>query len=85
MNDITTVKRVTDCELIVRHLKSGKPITQDEAKDKYGVRRLAARIFDLREEYGENQIITIRKSSKGDSYAEYYWNFKFSRHQQTLF
>ena len=85
MSDITVMKRVTDCEAVMRHLMTGKSLTQDEAKDLYGIRRLSARIFDLREEYGEGQIITITRRSKGDKFAEYHWNFKHNKSQPTLF
>ena len=85
MSDITVMKRVTDCEAVMRHLMTGKSLTQDEAKDLYGIRRLSARIFDLREEFGEGQIITITKRSQGDKYAEYHWNFNHSKHQLNLF
>lgn len=42
----------TDCstqnEMVLRHLKAGKPITPQVAIDKYRIYRLAARIKDCR-------------------------------------
>jgi hypothetical protein len=39
----------TQVERILKHLKSGKSITARQARDLYGVDRLAARIHDLRD------------------------------------
>ena len=38
----------TDCELILMHIKKYGSITHDEAAG-YGIKRLAARIYDLRD------------------------------------
>lgn len=37
----------SQCDEILAHLESGKPITQGEAYRLYGVSRLGARIWDL--------------------------------------
>ena len=37
----------TQCDEILAHLESGKPITQREALSLYGVARLGARIWEL--------------------------------------
>lgn len=42
----------TQRALVLRHLKSGRTLTQDEAQALYGVRRLAARISELRNNFG---------------------------------
>ncbi|RKJ75659.1 MULTISPECIES: helix-turn-helix domain-containing protein [unclassified Pyramidobacter] len=42
----------TQRALVLRHLKSGRTLTQDEAQALYGVRRLAARISELRNDFG---------------------------------
>lgn len=45
---IDGLRRSTQCESIISHLKSGRTITQSEALDLYGIERLASRISDLR-------------------------------------
>lgn len=37
-------------EIILRHLKRYAGINDDIARDKYGIRRLSGRIFDLRDD-----------------------------------
>ena len=56
---------------ILRHLKAGKSITQDEARRKFGSSRLAARVYDLiclditmPELDGIEVLKTIRKKEK---------------------
>ena len=39
----------TQCERLLEHLKLGLPLTHRKAEIGYGVQRLAARIFDLRQ------------------------------------
>lgn len=39
----------TDCELILMHIKKYGSITHDEAEAEYGIKRLSARIWDLRD------------------------------------
>ena len=43
------MKPEAQCKLILRHLKSGHKITPLEALRKYGIGRLAARCWDLRQ------------------------------------
>jgi hypothetical protein len=38
---------MTQNDLVLKHLKSGKPINPLEALQKYGIFRLGARIYDL--------------------------------------
>lgn len=44
----TVKKPQTQCEVILKHLKTHKGITVYDAINKYGVLRLSAVIFDLR-------------------------------------
>lgn len=41
--------KTTQCERILRHLKDFGSISDDEAGGMYGIRRLASRIYDLRQ------------------------------------
>ena len=41
---------LTQTEKVFNFLKSGKTLTSAQAENKWGVQRLSARIFDLREE-----------------------------------
>ena len=41
-------EKTTQKKVVLKHLQSGKEITQLEATQKYGVLRLGAIIFDLR-------------------------------------
>ena len=40
--------KTTQCDRILRHLKDFGSISDNEAGDMYGIRRLASRIYDLR-------------------------------------
>ena len=51
-------KRLSQYDVVLEHLKSGKEISQLEATEKYGILRLGAIIFELRKDY---PIITIMK------------------------
>ena len=51
----TTKKPKTQCDDVLRHLKTHKGITTYDAINKYGILRLSARIFTLRER-GHNII-----------------------------
>ena len=56
--------------MVLDHLRNG-PITPIEALHRYGCFRLAARIYDLRQD--GHQIITMRVlNDQGNSYAEYH-------------
>jgi Helix-turn-helix domain len=56
--------------MVFEHLRSAA-ITPREALDLYGIFRLAARVFDLRQ--AGHEIITLRvRNSEGNSYAEYH-------------
>ena len=43
---------MTQCERIKAHLTTYGHITDNEARDRYGINRLAARISDLRHHHG---------------------------------
>jgi len=51
---------MSQCNRILNWLKSGKPLTHDDAKHLFGCNRLAARIKDLRLQ-GHNIITQIIK------------------------
>lgn len=73
-------KRTTDREVVKNHLKSGKSLTSLQAIKDYGIMRLASRICDLRKEYGDGQILSIKVISReGERYAEYFWDFEHPR------
>ena len=54
----------THCRLILKHLSSGKHITQMEALKKFGCMRLGARIFDLKEQGYNIKTTMISKNNK---------------------
>ena len=55
---------------ILKHLKLGKTISPLEAMGVFGVYRLAARIFELRQD-GHEIVKTIKDDGQGRTYAEY--------------
>ena len=58
-------------ELLLAHLKSGRSITPLEALMKYGIFRLAARIWDLRNQgYLIDQEIVVDQNNK--KYSRYW-------------
>jgi len=48
MNDVPESAK-TQCERLLEHLKLGLPLTHRKAEIGYGVQRLAARMYDLRQ------------------------------------
>ena len=63
------------CQLIMAHLNQYGVITDDEARDYYGIKRLAACIFTLRSR--GNNIVSVIKTGvnrygKTVRYAEYH-------------
>ena len=60
---------MTQCEQILKHLRTKGLLTPIDALNEYGVFRLAARIKDLREQ-GHN-VVTIRRQNGEKCYAEY--------------
>jgi len=61
---------MTQCEQILRHLRNEGSITQREAAQRYGIYRLAARIYDLRRE--GHDIKKTMEEGKDSQYARYY-------------
>ncbi len=56
---------------ILAHLESGKSITDDEARELYGCKRLAARINDLRKE-GHRITTETVTATNGNDCARYW-------------
>lgn len=66
---------VAQCDDILAHLQSGRPITQLDALRMYGVGRLAARIHELRKKGHpiQSRSATVTKSSGEKArVSEYY-------------
>lgn len=67
---------MTQCEMVWNHLKQYGSITQNDASREYGVGRLGARIWDLRNLYGKD-IYTRNETKKNrfgvsTTYARYW-------------
>tara|TARA_R100000655_G_scaffold53198_2_gene91091 strand:+ start:2076 stop:2306 length:231 start_codon:yes stop_codon:yes gene_type:complete len=63
------IKKLSQEEMILQHLKEGKAITSLDALRRYGCFRLSGRIFDLRK---DGYAITITNITKGGkTFAEY--------------
>lgn len=60
--------------VILTHLKSGKPLTQEEARALYGVARLASRIDELKNRQGFPIEKIMIDTGKGTKIARYYLN-----------
>ena len=63
---------MSQTQQIRKHLNSGRPLTALQALDKFGCFRLAARINDLRHEYGKESILTEMQTKNGKTYAVYH-------------
>ena len=57
-------------EKILNHLRSGAHITPLEAMGLFGVYRLAARIFELRNQ-GHNIVTDVKADGTGRTYSRY--------------
>lgn len=57
---------------ILKHLRSGRSITPLEALSRYDCLRLAARINDLRAQYGPDSIMTEIIKKGGKRFARYH-------------
>lgn len=70
---INEASNATQCEQILAHLRSGKPITQYEALEKYKCFRLASRIHDLKKRITPNEEIEAKKilTPTGKHVAQY--------------
>ena len=60
----------TQCDRILRHLKTGATITAIEALNMFGCFRLAARISDLRK--AGNDIVTDKVTTSGGKHVAQY-------------
>lgn len=56
-------------EMVLKHLQSGRPLTPLEALEKYGIFRLGARCFDLRQQ--GHEIVTTMVTKNQKRFAEY--------------
>ena len=66
---------MTQCDRILRHLKSGGSLTAAQDMQEYGIYRLASRINDLKKRGVPIQKRTVsskNRHGKKVSYAEYY-------------
>ena len=70
-------ERISQCKTIIEHLNAYGSITQKEAVADYGIYRLSARIFDLRDlGYDIKTVMLTGKSRLGgtSNYAKYILN-----------
>ena len=71
------MKKPTQCQRIVWHIDRYGSIDDTEARNLYGIRRLAARIHDLKNAGYDIETITEKgKNRYGDKteYARYVWH-----------
>jgi hypothetical protein len=61
------------CQQVLSHLQSGKPITALEALNRYGIFRLASRIHDLKKHGVEIQSREI-ETDNGKKISQYFIN-----------
>lgn len=54
----------TQCQVVLEHLREVGPITQDEARDRYGIARLASRISTLKKTYPEISVRMVKVSTR---------------------
>lgn len=67
---------MTQNQMILEHLKSGKTITGKEAMELYGCMRLSARIHDLRErgyKIYSQKVTQMNRFGKMVSFDRYKW------------
>lgn len=57
-----------------RYLRENGSITDLEALHALGIRRLAARVWELRREFGEDRIRTEWEDHNGSRYARYHYH-----------
>lgn len=59
---------MTQCELVLRHLKNNGSITTYEAFTEYGITRLASRICDLKQDgYSIRKTFETEKNRYGEA------------------
>lgn len=60
----------TQCEMVLKHLKSGKTLTPIDALNEFGCFRLASRVLDLR---AMGYDIRARRLTQGEkTFSQYY-------------
>ncbi|RLC36946.1 hypothetical protein DRH27_04450 [Candidatus Falkowbacteria bacterium] len=67
-------KKLTQVEVIKRHLQSGKTITSLQAFKKWGITRLSAIIWTLRNEHGlfvRDETVVVQSRWQPTSVARY--------------
>lgn len=68
---------MTQVDMIVAHIDRYGSITQDEAKELYGISRLASRAHDIRHKLNmplvSETVTGKNRFGKRTSYARYYW------------
>lgn len=67
----TDPSKTSQCEQILLHLKSGKSITPIEALNQYGIMRLGARIYDLRNQGYDIESEPVVKTSVSGTRIRY--------------
>ncbi len=70
------MERITQAERIRRHINEYGSITDTEARDMYGIRRLAARIHDLRANGFDIETEDVKgrnRYGEKTTYARYRW------------
>lgn len=65
----------TQSDMVLQHLREEGPLTQEEAKSRYGIARLASRISDLKKIHPEISRRMVKVHTRYDemaSVAEYF-------------
>ena len=68
---------MTQCEMVLNHLRTKGSISPREAEEEYGIMRLGARIYDLKSEGHPIDAKMERMENrfgKTTTYARYYYN-----------
>lgn len=76
----------SQCRMILQHLQSGLSITADEAGERFGCRRLASRINDLKNrgfQIEKEMIRATNRYGKPVRFARYFLK-KQKQHEATL-
>lgn len=71
----TDTSKVSQCRTLLAHFRLGCSITQEEAKDGYGIARLASRINDLKNAghtIAKTMIVVSNRDGKPCRVARYW-------------
>jgi len=73
--DPNAFNSASQCVEVLRYLKSGARITSGEAIQRWGITRLAARVYELRQrgEPIESRKIQVRNRNGRNVWVEVYW------------